>query len=35
VRAPLDAGLRAYLAELAAALEIAPRQVDAALRGYL
>jgi 23S rRNA pseudouridine1911/1915/1917 synthase len=35
VRAPLDRGLRDYLAELAAAVEIEPRQVDAALRGYL
>ena len=35
VRAPLDRGLRAYLAELATAVEIEPRQVDAALRGYL
>ncbi|HEY4580683.1 MAG TPA: RluA family pseudouridine synthase [Candidatus Acidoferrales bacterium] len=35
VRAPLDAGLRTYLGELAAAVETAPRQVDAALRGYL
>jgi 23S rRNA pseudouridine1911/1915/1917 synthase len=35
VRAPLDPGLRSYLGELAAALEIAPRQVDAALRAYL
>jgi 23S rRNA pseudouridine1911/1915/1917 synthase len=35
VRAPLDRGLRAYLAELAGAVEIEPRQVDAALRGYL
>jgi 23S rRNA pseudouridine1911/1915/1917 synthase len=35
VRAPLDRGLRAYLAELAVAVEIDAPQVDAALRGYL
>jgi len=35
VRAPLDAGLRTYLGELAAAVEAPPRQVDAALREYL
>ena len=35
VRAPLDHALRAYLAELAGALEIEPRSIDAALRGYL
>lgn len=33
--APLDRGLREYLAELASAVELDPRQVDAALRGYL
>jgi len=35
VRAPLDAGLKIYLAQLADALKLPPRQVDAALRGYL
>jgi 23S rRNA pseudouridine1911/1915/1917 synthase len=35
VRAPLDPGLRTYLRELAAAVQAAPRQVDAALREYL
>ena len=35
VRAPLDPGLKAYLDELAAAVKVQPRQVDAALRGYL
>jgi 23S rRNA pseudouridine1911/1915/1917 synthase len=35
VRAPLDRGLRAYLAQLAGAVEIDARSVDAALRGYL
>jgi 23S rRNA pseudouridine1911/1915/1917 synthase len=35
VRAPLDAGLRAYLAQLAASAGVPARQVDAALRGYL
>ena len=35
VRAPLDPGLRTYLGRLAAAVEAAPRQVDAALREYL
>ena len=35
VRAPLDRGLRAYLGELASAVEIEPRSIDAALRGYL
>jgi 23S rRNA pseudouridine1911/1915/1917 synthase len=35
VRAPLDAALKAYLHELAAAVKVRPRQVDAALRGYL
>ena len=35
VRAPLDPGLRTYLGELAAAVQAAPRQVDAALRAYL
>jgi 23S rRNA pseudouridine1911/1915/1917 synthase len=35
VRAPLDSGLRAYLASLANALGFDPRKVDAALRGYL
>jgi 23S rRNA pseudouridine1911/1915/1917 synthase len=35
VRAPLDRGLRDYLAQLAGALELTAPQVDAALRGYL
>jgi 23S rRNA pseudouridine1911/1915/1917 synthase len=35
VRAPLAAGLKAYLDALAAAVNVQPRQVDAALRGYL
>jgi 23S rRNA pseudouridine1911/1915/1917 synthase len=35
IRAPLDAGLKSYLDELAAAVKVQPRQVDAALRGYL
>jgi 23S rRNA pseudouridine1911/1915/1917 synthase len=35
VRAPLERGLRAYLSELAAALELEPQRVDSALRGYL
>jgi 23S rRNA pseudouridine1911/1915/1917 synthase len=35
VRAPLDRGLRDYLAQLADALELSAPQVDAALRGYL
>jgi 23S rRNA pseudouridine1911/1915/1917 synthase len=35
VRAPLDAVLRSYLADLAAASAISPRQVDAALHQYL
>lgn len=35
VRAPLDRGLRAYLAELATGLQIEPRSIDVALRGYL
>jgi hypothetical protein len=35
VRAPLDSGLRAYLDDLARALEIAPGRVDVALHGYL
>ena len=35
IRAPLDAGLKTYLDELAAAFDMQPRQVDAALRGYL
>jgi 23S rRNA pseudouridine1911/1915/1917 synthase len=35
VRAPLDSLLKHYLDELAAAFSVPPRQVDAALRGYL
>jgi 23S rRNA pseudouridine1911/1915/1917 synthase len=35
VRAPMDRGLRAYLGELAHAVELEPRRVDVALRGYL
>lgn len=35
VRAPLDPALKSYLDELAAAVNVPPRQVDAALRGYL
>jgi 23S rRNA pseudouridine1911/1915/1917 synthase len=35
VRAPLDAALKTYLDELAAAVNVPQRQVDAALRGYL
>ena len=35
VRAPLDPDLRAYLAKLAVAIGVEPRQVDVALRGYL
>jgi 23S rRNA pseudouridine1911/1915/1917 synthase len=35
VRAPLDPGLREYLNELAQAVAIEPRRVDAALRRYL
>jgi len=35
VRAPFDPGLRRYLSELAAAVEMDPRKVDDALRGYL
>jgi len=35
VRAPLDAALKSYLDDLAAAVDVAPRQVDAALKGYL
>jgi 23S rRNA pseudouridine1911/1915/1917 synthase len=35
VRAPLAPELRAYLEQLAAAVECEPRAVDAALRGYL
>ncbi len=35
VRAPLDRGLRAYLEDLARAVEIDPGRVDVALRGYL
>ena len=35
VRAPLDRGLCAYLAEMASALETEPRSIDVALRGYL
>jgi 23S rRNA pseudouridine1911/1915/1917 synthase len=35
IRAPLDSGLREYLNELAQALDVEPRRVDAALRRYL
>lgn len=35
VRAPLDRSLRAYVAELARAVEVEPRNIDAALRPYL
>jgi 23S rRNA pseudouridine1911/1915/1917 synthase len=35
VRAPLDRSLRTYLTLLANAVEIEPRSIDAALRGYL
>jgi 23S rRNA pseudouridine1911/1915/1917 synthase len=35
VRAPIDAALKSYLEDLAAAVDVTPRQVDAALRGYL
>jgi len=35
IRAPLDRGLRDYLAQLAGAVELPSPKVDAALRGYL
>jgi 23S rRNA pseudouridine1911/1915/1917 synthase len=35
IRAPLDAGLKSFLDQLAVAVKIPIRQVDAALRGYL